>query len=89
MKLLNIGCGTSYHPAWVKVDLQPPAPGILRHDAAHALPFPGGSFDACCGSPLPEHPEQSPIPGLASCRTDSVAGAPRKPDSLFPEGVRP
>jgi len=55
VKLLNIGCGASYHPAWVNIDVQPAAPGILRHDAAKPLPFPDGSFDACYSSHVLEH----------------------------------
>lgn len=59
MKLLNIGCGATYHPAWVNIDIEPLTKQIARHDAATPLPFADGSFDACYCSHLLEHLSRS------------------------------
>lgn len=55
MKLLNIGCGTSYHPEWVNIDVEPASKEILCHDAATPLPFEDGCFDVCYCSHVLEH----------------------------------
>lgn len=63
MKLLNIGCGTTYHPDWVNIDVAPVSHEIMRHDAAEPLPFEDGGFDACYSSHLLEH-----LPGEEALR---------------------
>lgn len=55
MKLLNIGCGTTYHPAWVNIDVEPVSNEILRHDVTNPLPFEDSSYDACYSSHVLEH----------------------------------
>jgi predicted SAM-dependent methyltransferase len=55
MKLLNIGCGTTYHRAWVNIDINPVSQEIIRHDAGTPLPFNDSSFDACYCSHVLEH----------------------------------
>lgn len=55
MNLLNIGCGATYHPAWVNIDVEPLTKQITRHDAAMPLPFNDSCFDACYCSHLLEH----------------------------------
>lgn len=55
MKLLNIGCGATYHPAWVNIDVEPVSKEILRHDATTPLPFEDNCFDVCYCSHVLEH----------------------------------
>lgn len=55
MKLLNIGCGTTYHSAWVNIDAEPVSKEILRHDVVMPLPFEDYCFDACYCSHMLEH----------------------------------
>lgn len=55
MKLLNIGCGATYHPAWTNIDVEPVSNEILRHDVIKSLPFKDCRFDACYCSHVLEH----------------------------------
>ena len=55
MKLLNIGCGTTFHSAWVNIDVEPVSRDIIQHDAGTPLPFEASSFDACYCSHILEH----------------------------------
>lgn len=55
MRLLNIGCGSTFDPAWVNIDIEPLSPEVLRYDARKRLPFEDGSFDACYSSHVIEH----------------------------------
>ncbi len=55
MNLLNIGCGNTYHPAWVNIDVEPVSREIIRHDAGTPLPFKDSCFDACYCSHVLEH----------------------------------
>ncbi len=58
MRLLNVGCGPTYHPAWVNMDAEPAAREVIRYDARRPLPFEDGCFDACYSSHLLEHLSQ-------------------------------
>lgn len=55
LKLLNLGCGECFHPAWVNADLIPTRPGVLRVDVRRGLPFPPEEFDAVYHSHVLEH----------------------------------
>ena len=55
MMLLNIGCGSNYHSAWVNIDVDPVSQNIKRHDAGTPLPFNDNSFEACYCSHVLEH----------------------------------
>lgn len=55
MKLLNIGCGSTFNPTWVNIDVVPSFPGVLSYDIRKGLPFPKSMFDACYSSHLLEH----------------------------------
>lgn len=54
-RLLNLGCGGVFHPAWVNLDARPVSPGIVAWDVRRGLPFPCAHFDAVYGSHLLEH----------------------------------
>ncbi len=55
MRLLNLGCGYRYHPAWINVDFHPTGPSIMPCNLNHGLPFRANSFDAVYHSHLLEH----------------------------------
>jgi predicted SAM-dependent methyltransferase len=55
MKLLNLGCGRRYHPAWVNVDFHSAGPGVMVCNLNHGLPFADNSFDVVYHSHLLEH----------------------------------
>ena len=45
LKLLNIGCGPTFHPSWINLDVEPRSSQVRRHDLRDGLPFPDGEFD--------------------------------------------
>jgi SAM-dependent methyltransferase len=53
--MLNLGCGTSYHPDWVNLDIVPQSRGVIACDFRRGLPFPEGSFDVVYHSHVLEH----------------------------------
>ena len=55
MKLLNVGCGDRYHPAWVNVDLRCTGPAVTLHTVTCGLPFANQVFDAVYHSHMLEH----------------------------------
>ncbi len=67
-RLLNLGCGLCFHPAWVNVDFRQTGPGVVAHDLSRGVPFPDASFDAVYHSHLLEHFHASTAPlFLAEC----------------------
>lgn len=67
--LLNFGCGSVFHPAWVNLDAAPAAPGVIAHDLRRDFPYPDGSFDGVYGSHVLEHLEPSAAARLlGECR---------------------
>ncbi len=57
--LLNVGCGRTYHPAWVNIDVEPASADVLRFDVSAGLPFPDATFEACYCSHMLEHLRRS------------------------------
>jgi predicted SAM-dependent methyltransferase len=69
VKLLNVGCGNTFHPDWINLDAAPVSPAVQAHDLAEPLPFADAQFDAIYASHVFEHFE--PDAGmrlLAECR---------------------
>lgn len=54
-KMVNIGCGETWHGDWINLDLAARSPGVRRHDLREGLPFEAGSVDACYSSHVLEH----------------------------------
>jgi SAM-dependent methyltransferase len=55
MILVNIGCGTVFHPDWINLDSAPAAPEVRSHDARRGLPFADASVDAVYHAHMLEH----------------------------------
>lgn len=53
--LVNVGCGSSIHPAWCNLDLRAAVPGVREHDLRRGLPFDDDSCDAVYHSHVLEH----------------------------------
>ncbi len=68
-RLLNLGCGARFHPAWVNIDLQPADPAVHHHDVRASLPFPAAHFEVVYHSHLLEHLLPREVPAfLRECR---------------------
>ena len=69
-RLLNVGCGRRFHPAWTNVDLESYDPSVSQHDITKGLPYPDDHFDAVYHSHVLEHLE--PRDG-ENCWTNAIA----------------
>lgn len=54
-RLLNVGCGSHFHPRWTNVDYHAASSEVISCDIRRGLPFAGGSFQACYSSHVLEH----------------------------------
>jgi predicted SAM-dependent methyltransferase len=67
--LLNVGCGTRFHPAWVNLDFESGAPGVIACDIRRGIPFHDEHFDAVYHSHVLEHFSRADTPPfLRECR---------------------
>ncbi|MGE7999170.1 class I SAM-dependent methyltransferase [Lysinibacillus sp. NPDC093190] len=55
LKLLNVGCGTTFHKAWVNIDMNGIHKEIINVDIRKGLPFEESSFDVVYSSHVLEH----------------------------------
>jgi predicted SAM-dependent methyltransferase len=55
LKLLNIGCGSAFHPEWINIDLVAASSAVQAHDIRKNLPYSSNYFDACYSSHMIEH----------------------------------
>lgn len=58
--MLNIGCGRTYHPDWLNLDLKSTGPDVVEHDITKGIPCATDSITAVYHSHVLEHlkPEQ-------------------------------
>jgi predicted SAM-dependent methyltransferase len=54
-KMLNLGCGGSFHPDWVNMDFKPASSKVIAHDLRKPLPFRGNTWDCIYASHVLEH----------------------------------
>lgn len=67
--LLNIGCGSTWHPDWINLDAHPVDPKIHGWDARRGLPFEDGKASVCYASHVLEHFTPDEAQGfLRECR---------------------
>lgn len=55
LKLLNVGCGTTFHKAWVNIDINSIHEEVINVDIRKGLPFEESSFDVVYSSHVLEH----------------------------------
>lgn len=55
MKMLNLGCGSTYHSSWTNVDFVATGPDVIAHNVRLGIPFPAASFDVVYHSHVLEH----------------------------------
>ncbi len=61
MKLINLGCGSQFHPDWINVDIISSSPQVQAHDIRENIPYPTDYFDACYSSHVIEHMSKSEV----------------------------
>lgn len=67
-RLLNLGCGSHFHPHWLNVDVVPADGTVLGHDLCQPLPFGPEMFEAVYHSHVLEHlPRERALPFLKEC----------------------
>lgn len=54
-KMLNIGCGATYHPDWINLDVSPIDANVLAADISSGLPFSSEFATVCYSSHVLEH----------------------------------
>lgn len=54
-KLLNLGCGSRYSPAWTNVDVVSSSEHVVAHDLLKGIPFLDSEFDVVYHSHFLEH----------------------------------
>jgi len=55
MTLVNLGCGSHYHPDWINIDIAPLGPGVIAHDLSRGVPLGDNTSDAVYHSHVLEH----------------------------------
>ncbi|MBW4682214.1 MAG: methyltransferase domain-containing protein [Microcoleus vaginatus WJT46-NPBG5] len=65
-KLLNVGCGSTFHLAWTNIDFSPQSPDVQRYDIRKKLPYLDNCFDACYSSHVLEHLTKEEAKNLVS-----------------------
>ncbi|PTY01534.1 methyltransferase [Verrucomicrobia bacterium LW23] len=65
-RMVNLGCGGRFHPAWENYDLTPASPDVRPLDLSGPLPFEDASVDVIYASHVVEHLDRSAVPALLS-----------------------
>lgn len=66
MKLLNVGCGSTFHPDWTNIDIISTSEHVIEHNILEGLPFRNQTFDGAYCSHVLEHLEPEAGHGLLS-----------------------
>lgn len=67
-QMLNIGCGGTFHPDWINLDVSSSDPRVLVVDINKGLPFSSESINVCYSSHVLEHLERDKARNLiAEC----------------------
>lgn len=53
--MLNIGCGSTFHPDWINIDVVSTDDHVIEYDLRKGLPFDDNSLDVCYHSHVLEH----------------------------------
>jgi predicted SAM-dependent methyltransferase len=61
-KLINLGCGKTFHPAWDNFDLSPAESSVRHLNLLRTFPFQDGSYEDCYSSHVLEHMPRSYAP---------------------------
>lgn len=64
MKLINLGCGKSFHSAWANFDISPASGNILKIDLQKHLTFGEKQYQGCYLSHVLEHLPRARVPVL-------------------------
>jgi SAM-dependent methyltransferase len=62
--MLNLGCGSRFHPAWVNADIAPQHEDVVRWDVSQGVPFPDQHFDVVYHSHMIEHLRRAEVPAF-------------------------
>jgi len=55
LKLLNLGCGSHFHPDWDNVDFVSAGPSVKTYNLLNGIPYPDNSYDVVYHSHVLEH----------------------------------
>jgi predicted SAM-dependent methyltransferase len=64
MLLLNIGCGSTFHPDWINIDVAPFSPNVRPWNLQCGLPYGDNEVDVCYTSHVLEHLSQQDVKRL-------------------------
>lgn len=53
--LLNLGCGSRFHPDWINIDLLSRSPTVIRYDLSRGIPMGAASCDVVYHAAVLEH----------------------------------
>jgi predicted SAM-dependent methyltransferase len=68
LRMLNLGCGSRFHPEWTNVDVASRSPYVRAHDLRKKIPFSEAIFDVVYHSHFLEHiPKEKAIGFLQEC----------------------
>jgi predicted SAM-dependent methyltransferase len=55
MKMLNLGCGEKYHPAWINIDFVSNDKNVIAHNLLKGIPFGDNEVDVVYHAHVLEH----------------------------------
>jgi predicted SAM-dependent methyltransferase len=64
VRMINLGCGSRFHPDWVNADIAPLAPSVMQCDLSQRLPFQDCDFDFVYHSNVLEHIRREDAPSF-------------------------